>query len=279
MQFTCTSWSWSLLSFADVVRMMSMLGFRAIDVGAFASWAHFEPDDLAQRPEPVIAELNEIKQREQVALTDLIVTFGPDLDQQSVNDPDQAVRDKNLETFKRLVWFCQQVGIPGITVLPGIVHESIGRDASLDLAINELARLADAGHQGGLRVGFEPHFESISESPTDALKVVQAVPHLTFTLDYSHFIGQNYTEAQIDPLLEHTGHFHVRQAKPGVFQSRGHEGSINFDRILSRLEDLSYAGCVSFEYVWELWQDNDRVDVLSETILLKRQLAGFQSGR
>ena len=38
MKFTCTSWSWSLLSFEEVVRIMSVLGFRAIDVGAFAGF-------------------------------------------------------------------------------------------------------------------------------------------------------------------------------------------------------------------------------------------------
>lgn len=277
MKFTCTSWSWSLLSFEDVVRIMTMLGFRAIDVGAFAGWAHFEPAELCRCPRNIIDQLNDIKQRYEIELTDLIVTFGNDLAEYCVNDPDRGVRDKNLETFKGLTEFCNQVGIPGITLCPGVEQPSLGRADSRKLATQELTRMAAVGRGVGLRVGFEPHYESITESPEEALEVVTAVPHLTFTLDYSHFLGQKYTEAQVDPLLEHTGHFHARQSKPGVIQTRFDDGTLDFERILSRLNDLNYGGCVAFEYVWEQWQGNDRVDVLSETIQLKRQLQRFET--
>jgi sugar phosphate isomerase/epimerase len=124
-------------------------------------------------------------------------------------------------------------------------------------------------------VSFEPHVQSITESPEDALKVVEQVPHLKLTLDYSHFLYLGYTDDQIEPLLPHTGHFHVRQARQGVLQCGASEGEINFERALSRLCELGYDGWVAFEYVWEQWLDNDRVDVLSETLVLKQQLAKF----
>ena len=275
MKATCTSWSWSLLPFEDVARIMSLLGFKAIDVGAFAKWAHYEPDELATHPGQMAQQISEIGKRYDMALTDLIVTFGADLVDHCVNFPDQSVRDANLETFKGLTDFCNQAGIPGITLCPGAEHASIGRDASLELAVEELTRLAEAGHQAGLRVSFEPHVESITESPKDALKVAEQVPHLEFTLDYSHFLYLGYTDAQIEPLLPHTGHFHVRQAKQGVLQCRTGEGEIDFERALTRLCELGYDGWVAFEYVWEQWLDNDRIDVLSETLVLKQQLAKF----
>lgn len=275
MKATCTSWSWSLLSFEDVARVMALLGFRAIDVGAFSGWAHYEPDDLARRPQEMAREITDISQRYNMALTDLIVTFGSDMVEHCVNFPEQVVRDANLETFKGLTDFCQHAGIPGITLCPGTEHAAIGRQASFDLAVEELTRLADVGHQAGLRVSFEPHVESITESPEDALKMVKQVPNLSLTLDYSHFLYLGYRDEQIEPLLPYTGHFHIRQAKQGVLQCRTSEGEIDFERALSRLCDLGYDGWVAFEYVWEQWLDNDRVDVLSETLLLKQQLARF----
>ena len=275
MRATCTSWSWSLLSFEEVVKVMSLIGFRAIDVGAFSGWAHYEPDDLARQPHKMAQDITEIGQRYDMALTDLIVAFGSELGGHCVNFPDLAVRDANLETFKGLTDFCHQAGIPGMTLFPGVEHASIGREASFELAVEELSRLAEIGHQAGLRVSFEPHVDSITESPDDALKVVEQVPNLSLTLDYSHFLYLRYSDEQIEPLLPYTGHFHIRQATQGVLQCRSSEGEIDFERALSRLCDLGYDGWVAFEYVWEQWLDNDRVDVLSETLVLRRQLAKF----
>lgn len=278
MKATCTSWSWSLLPFEEVVRIMSLLGFQAIDVGAFAGWAHYEPSELARHPRKMAQEITEISRRYAMDLTDLIVTFGPGLVENCVNFPKQAVRDANLETFKGLAEFCQLAGIPGITLCPGVVHESIGRAASRELTIVELTRLAEVGQQAGLRVSFEPHVKSITESPEEALDLIWQIPNLSLTLDYSHFLYLGFSDAEIELLLPYTDHFHVRQAKQGVLQSRTSEGEIDFDRALSRLRELDYNGWVAFEYVWEDWLDNDRVDVLSETLVLKRQLAKFFDG-
>lgn len=275
MKATCTSWSWSLLPFDQVAMIMSILGFDAIDVGAFAGWAHYEPAELAARPKEMAHVISEIAGRNELALTDLIVTFGPGLTDHCVNFPDQEVRDANLETFKRLTDFCGFAGIPGISLCPGVEHETIGRAASFDIAAQELARLSAAGHNAGLRVSFEPHVNSISESPADALRLVELADHLSLTLDYSHFVQQGYTDQDVAPLLGHTGHFHVRQACAGQLQCRTQEGTIDFDRALGQLQENGYDGCVAFEYVWEQWMDNDRVDVLSETLVLRRQLAKY----
>lgn len=275
MKATCTSWSWSLLRFDEVVRIMSLLGFRAIDVGAFSNWAHFEPDELAAHATESARELVEIALRYDVALTDLFVTFGPGLTERCVNFPDASVRAANLETFKRLAEFCRQAGIPGITLCPGVCHDELGRDASMEIAVEEFSRLVDAGYNAGLRVSFEPHVESIAESPGDVLHIVKHVPKLKLTLDYSHFIYQGYGDADLEPLLPHTGHFHVRQARKGVLQCRVSEGAIDFGRALKALSTSGYDGWVAFEYVWEQWKDNDRVDVLSETLMLRQQLRSF----
>lgn len=254
---------------------MSLLGFQAIDVGAFAGWAHFEPQGLAAHPGETARNVRDIAQRYDLQLSDLIVTFGAGLAEHCVNATDQGVRNANCETFKRLTDFCCAAGIPGITLCPGIEHQSLGRLASLDIATAELARLAAVGHDAGLRVSFEPHVESITESPQEALSVVRQASHLTFTLDYSHFVYQGYTADEIEPLLPHTGHFHVRQAKKGQLQCRTTEGTIDFERALTLLQKYGYPGWVAFEYVWEQWMDNDRVDVLSENLSLRRQLARF----
>lgn len=277
MKFTCTSWSWPLLPFDDVVRIMSVLGFRAIDVGAFAGLAHFEPAQLAQCPKQMADQVSTIGRHHRVVFSDLFVAFGPDLADHCVNFPDRSVTDANLKTFRKISEFCHVAAIPGITLCPGVEHAKLGRKASLDLAIEELARLADAGHRAGLRVSFEPHLKSITESPEDTLKLVGSVPHLSLTLDYSHFVAQGYPESHIEPLLKYAGHIHVRQAKAGTLQAHDDDGTVNFNRMMSALQSLGYAGWVAFEYECNAWQGNNRSDVVSETILLKRRLSQFET--
>ena len=66
---------------------------------------------------------------------------------------------------------------------------------------------------------------------------------------------------------------HVRQAAPGRLQTGADEGVIEFDPILDRLADCGYRGALALEYVWNRWQDMNRVDVVAETLLLRRRLA------
>jgi sugar phosphate isomerase/epimerase len=277
VRFTCTSWSWPLLPFEDVIRVMRVLGFSAIDVGAFAGFVHFEPVDLARTPRRAAAQLTNIGRRHDVGFTDLFVTFGPALSINAVNAPEQQVRDANAEIFRGIVEFCAEAAIPGITLCPGIEHPGSTRAACLDLATQELGRLTELGRGARLRVSFEPHLESIAESPEEALRVVTAVDGLTLTLDYSHFIAQGYAPEAVHPLLPYAGHVHLRQAKAGTLQARGDDGAIDFDAVLNRLEEHGYARWVAFEYEWNEWQGNNRVDVLSETVALKRRLGRFDA--
>jgi len=277
VRFTCTSWSWPLLPFEDVIRVMRVLGFSAIDVGAFAGFVHFEPADLARDPRRAAARITDIGKRHDVVFTDLFVALGPTPSINAVNAPEADVRDGNLAAFRGIVDFCAEAGIPGVTLCPGVQHAGVSRSAALDLATQELGRLFELGRAAGLRVSFEPHIESITESPEEALRVVKSVPGLTLTLDYSHFIAQGYAPEAVEPLLPHAGHVHLRQAKPGTLQARADDGAIDFDAVLGRLAAHGYTRWIAFEYEWNEWQGNNRVDVLSETLALKRRLARFDA--
>ena len=277
MRFTCTSWSWPLLSFEDVIRVMRVLGFSAIDVGAFAGFVHFEPAELAGDPRGAAARMADIARRHDVVFPDLFVAFGPTLSVNALNAPELDIRDDNAATFRRIVEFCAEAGIPGITLCPGVQHAGVSRAAALDLATQELGRLFELGRAAGLRVSFEPHLESITESPEEALSVVKNVPGLTLTLDYSHFIAQGYAAEAVEPLLPYAGHVHLRQAKPGTLQARDDDGAIDFDAVLGRLAAHGYTRWIAFEYEWNEWHGNNRVDVLSETLALKRRLARFDA--
>ena len=163
----------------------------------------------------------------------------------------------------------KSVGARGISLLPGVVWDEVGEGESLDVAVRQLRRLVPVAHDAGLRLSVEAHLESVAEPPERALALVQAVPGLQLTLDYSHFVANGYDAADVHPLLPHAGHFHARQARRGFLQTSSRDGAIDFPDVVARLHAVGYRGDVCIEYTWQDWRGANNVDVLMETILLR----------
>jgi sugar phosphate isomerase/epimerase len=96
---------------------------------------------------------------------------------------------------------------------------------------------------------------------------MQANPALKIALDYSHFVAQGYTQAQIDPLAPFAGHVHLRQGANGHLQAEWDKGEIDFPAVMALLKQTGYAGYVALEYEHDPWLD--LVDVMTESILMR----------
>jgi sugar phosphate isomerase/epimerase len=79
-------------------------------------------------------------------------------------------------------------------------------------------------------------------------------------------VYQGMPESEIEPLLDHAGHFQCRGAAEGRMQVRFQENTIDYGRVIERLKELDYAGYFSMEYVWvDIW-DCNRTENTMETI-------------
>ena len=117
----------------------------------------------------------------------LLFFFGDGFDDRPLNSADDSVRAANRETFTRVLQFCTAADIPSVLVLPGVDQEGIPHNEAVELsaaAMNELAALAAAED---ILLLFEPHVESVLESPFDTLAFLQSNPALKIVLDYSHY--------------------------------------------------------------------------------------------
>jgi len=92
-----------------------------------------------------------------------------------------------------------------------------------------------------------------------------------------HFTYQGIADAAIAPLLARTSHFHARGACAGKLQSTMAENTIDFDGVLRAMQKVNYRGFVVLEYVWTEWMDLNRVDNLSETIILRDLLRALEA--
>jgi sugar phosphate isomerase/epimerase len=258
-------WSFYDLEVADACDHARGLGYRGIDlaVGDLGSGPRLELEKLASaRGE--CERIGELGKSKGLAFTDFVAAV--------VHLPGMThgVRAAGLEAFQRFAEHGASMGITGVTVLPGFYDTEWAE--AFDLVAGELRRYVDAGGAGGLRVSIEPHLESVTDSPARTLQMLETVPGLTLTLDYSHFIHAGYAQSDIEPLDEHARHLHVRQAAPGRLAAPVGDGTIDHRRLLTHLHALGYAGAFTTEYVRSPWYDQDKVDTERENALIKGEI-------
>jgi sugar phosphate isomerase/epimerase len=265
-RLSCAHSTFPKLSLKGALAVIADLSFPAVDVCVFTGYDHIPPetvlDDPAVAADEVLAEIESVE----LVPSDVFAILGSSFEELAPNHPDEQVRAESLRCFQRFVEFAQRLGAPGLTILPGTPFEGIDYADGLALAATELSRRTELAREAGLRLVVEPHIGSIIATPDRALELLERTPGLGLALDYSHFVYQGIDQDEVDRLLPHAHHFHVRQAAPGVVQARTHEGTIDFIRIRDLLLAQGYEGYFAIEYQWEDgWLDFSRVDCLSET--------------
>lgn len=269
MRLTCTSFSFPLLSFEASAKVIALSGIPNLDVGAHQGGPHIQPAEVEERAAAVAERIRRAAGEAGLGVSDFFATFGDGFRDRPVNTLNPAEREANLRRFRAIVEVSKSIGARGITLLPGVVWDEVGVEGSFDLAVRELRRLLPIAQDAGLRLSVEAHLESVVEPPDRAIALMQAVPGLRLTLDYSHFIANGYQPEDVHPLLPHAGHFHARQARRGFLQASHREGTLDFPDIVRRLHGVGYAGDICVEYTWQEWRGANNVDVLMETILLR----------
>ncbi len=257
MRIACHAWSFNNLSLEDAVGTIARLGFRALDLG---TGPHLDVDRAAASPEAEAARIQRLLDQFHLGLTDLYLMLP------YTNSPDPAQRDAQLTLFEHLIPFAVALGTPGVTISPGIVQKD-GQDHSLARAVPTLLRMVQAAEDTDLRISFEPHMDSVAQRPEQALLLLQAVPGLSVTLDYSHFLCQGIAQREIEPLLEHVAHVQIRQAKRNCLQTAHEDGTLNIPQVLHDLHASGYRGALTVEYMTTFgWHGMKKISIVQETV-------------
>ena len=211
-----------------------------------------------------------------LAVSDVFVIPWTDLETMAPNHPDAAERERSRELFRDMLELAVRLEAPGLTFLPGIDWPD--DSASFERAAEELGWRADQARREGLRFSIEPHVGSVVSTPILAQWLLDAVPGLEATLDYSHFVRQGLGEEEADVLIPRTRHVHLRGASPRRVQESIRENTLDFERIVGALAAGGYEGYLTLEYVWLQWEHCHECDNLAESILLRDRLRAALAG-
>ncbi|MCY4544909.1 MAG: sugar phosphate isomerase/epimerase, partial [Gemmatimonadetes bacterium] len=192
MRLTLSNHSFEYLDLEGTFALARAIGFNGVDIAGFHDRGRcsLEPDEVGADPQGHADRVNRLLEKYELEAVDYFPQFGASLDERSFNAPDPAVRKLNRSSFEGIIRFCEAVNIPGFTISPGMHHPDRSFEENLDTAVETMNELADLAGERDVTVRFEPHVQSVVDTPERALALLERAPRATVTLDYSHFVMQ-----------------------------------------------------------------------------------------
>lgn len=285
LKLACHTWGFSDQPLETAVQTIARLGFNYIDLG---SGPHLDTTAAAKDPKGEAGRIRALLERFHLEITDLYLLLP------ALSSADEGRRLYEVRLFERLVPFAVALGVPGITLSPGIeppqaqpdpfqTHPADAQEpppgqetaegeppppppTPFDWAAQSLRSAVEIISETNLRLCFEPHLDSVASTPEKALALLEAVPGLSVTLDWAQFTAQGIISSEIEPLLPHTAHVQLRQAARGRLQTPYQEGTIDLRQVLALLFENDYRGALSIEYMNRSgWHGMAALDVIRET--------------
>ena len=265
------TFSFGDLDLEAAARVVRELGFDLVDVGA--GWSNYHqimPQEAVDDPDGQADRVRRVMDEHGLGISELfIMHFG-----KPINHPDPQVRAWTRGMFDGITTFACKAGFESVMMIPGHVHDELGQtsEAAFATSVEELRGMVAVAGEKQLGCNIEPCMGSIAEQPADATRLVEEVPGLGLTLDYAHQVQLGLGHEEIEVLHPLARHFHAKQSAPGAFQARPDEGSIDFGRLMRKLEADRYDGVICVEFVTQQELLDAGWDFRRETARLKQIL-------
>lgn len=269
MKLACADFAWPLLPHARVLQLIRLLDIEAVDLALFGNRSHLRPEHVRSDIPFWAGVAQERLAQSGLELADFFFQPWDDFATMAPNHPDERQREEAAALFRDMLELARRLHAPGITMLPGARFGDEPWDDAIRRASDALAWRVEEAARVGLRLSVEGHVGSVVDTPEKLAQLLDLTPGLALTLDYTHYTYAGYADAEIEPLLSSARHVHCRGAAPGRLQTSFRENTIDYARLLSRLQEIGYAGYFAIEYVWTDWQETNRTENTCETVLFR----------
>ena len=206
----CADFTFPILPHHQVLRLISMLGFKGVDIGLFEDRSHLQPSSEFGQVSRSARHLRRKLADSGLIAADLFLQLALDYESCAVNQPRSQRRRQARDAFLQTLDYAAGCEARHITALPGVHFKEERRSESVARAAAELAWRVEKAKEYRIVFGIEPHIGSFADTPQRAAKLVQAVPGLTLTLDYGHFLPRGFREEDVEPLIQYSSSSHPR---------------------------------------------------------------------
>jgi sugar phosphate isomerase/epimerase len=286
VRLASADFSWPGVRSELVLDLIAELALDGVSMMFMEGLPDRSPRDVAADPEHWAERIGAQLADRGLAVADVFLNPSPDLASLAVNHPDPAERAAGDELFEGFLTFASRLGSSGLTTLPGLVFGAEPWEDALERSAAALRGRVAAASERGLRLSVEPHIVSTSpyrgsviDTPARVQELLSRVPGLELTLDYGHFNVQGIPDREIEPLLEHARHFHMRGGAPGLVQTKFADNVTDFGRVLDRMAEIGYDGWVEIEYVHDERPGCSDCDNIQEVRRFRDFVRGHEAAR
>jgi len=265
-KLACADFAFPLLPHEAALQLISMMGIKGVDIGLFENRSHLWPSREFQDIDTSAKTLKKTLDDLELIPADIFLQVDLDFKDYAINHPDATRRSQARDCFHKTLEYTAICQCDHITILPGVSFESESYADSFNRCRDEFSWRLEQAKPYGITLGTEAHIGSLVPKPEQAEALIQAVPGLTLSLDYTHFTQAGLPDADVEPLIQYASHFHARGARKGRLQTSFKENSIDYQRVLEAMEAAQYDGWIGIEYTWIDWEHCNECDNVSETM-------------
>ena len=273
LKFACADFTFPLLAHDKVLDLIAMLEIEGVDIGLFQDRSHLQPSSEFAHLSKNAVELKKKLNDRGLKPADVFLQTALDFVSLAPNHPVRSNREKARELFMKTLEYASICGSKHVSALPGVHFEEESVEASFGHCCEELAWRCEMAENYGIVFSVEAHLGSIAPSPEKAMLLLKNTLGLSLTLDYTHFTKVGIPDSEVEPLIKHASHFHARGAAMGRLQTVVRESTIDYERIVKVMKEVNYSGYIGIEYTWNDWEDCNKTDNISETILLRNLIS------
>lgn len=269
LKTACADFTFPLVTHDHALDLITMLGVTGVDIGLFHNRSHLQPTDQFQNVARSARNLKKKLDERGLKAADIFLQVADNVESHAINHPQASRRKKATLWYENTIEYAARCGARHVTTPPGVYFPGQTKAASWGRACDELAWRVELARRNNITLGVEAHIGSIAPRPAAAQRLIKAIPGLTLTLDYTHFTHAGIPDRQVEPLVQHASHFHIRGGAKGRLQCSYADNTINYKRVLKVMKETGYRGYIGLEYCWTVWARCNEVDNLSETILFR----------
>ena len=270
-RYACADFTFPLLKHEQALQLIAMLEFQGVDIGLFEGRSHLQPSSEFPELGKRAKQLKNKLEHNGLVAADVFLQCDNDFSIYAINHSDIKRREKARDWYLKTLEYASYLEGKHVTILPG-VEISGDYQADFNRAVDELNWRIEKARERGIILGVEAHFGSLVQDPRKAKQLVEKTDGLTLTLDMTHFVRLGADESDYMALIPYASHFHARNATPGNLQVVFKENVIDYDKVVRLMIETGYSGFMGIEFFWNEWENGNRVDNVSETILLKNYI-------
>lgn len=226
----------------EALNAAARFGLLDVDLGMLEGWVHLNPSRVAADPERCVSEVERLCRASGTRIVALNVALG-----RAPSDPEGS--EQRLAETAALGSFAHCFGARILTIQPGPLPEPERMAQTLQVAAENLRTMVEILEEWDVLLMIEPHAGGLCQEPQDALSLVNSVPGLGITYDPSHFACCDIPLDRTESLFPKVGHLHLRDAASGTLQVLWQKGTVDFEWVIRRLEEIAYDGIISIEYI------------------------------